>query len=153
MSKYGTRKSFDLEWVERWARTVNDDRILPVVGRFFTAQFVLGVDDAQYLVDVDGGKIKRIAEGLAPNDFGYDFGLKAPSSAWAKFSQQIPPPMFNDMNGLAIWICYSSFFSRLSGSAIARRFPRPPQRIRKTVTSKIVGLIQVHRGRVVISKI
>ncbi len=101
MSKYGTRKSFDLEWVERWARTVNDDRILPVVGRFFTAKFVLGVDDAQYLVDVDGGKIKRIAEGLAPNDFGYDFGLKAPSSAWAKFSQQIPPPMFNDIWAMA----------------------------------------------------
>ncbi len=66
MSKYGSRRSFDLEWVERWARTVNDDRILPVVGRFFTAKFVLGVDDTQYLVDVQGGKIQRIAEGLPP---------------------------------------------------------------------------------------
>jgi hypothetical protein len=101
MSKYGSRRSFDLDWVERWARTVNDDRILPVIGRFFTAKFVLGVDDTQYLVDVHDGKIQRIAEGLAPNDFGYDFGLKAPSSAWAKFSQQIPPPMFNDIWAMA----------------------------------------------------
>ncbi len=101
MSKYGSKRSFDLEWVERWARTVNDDRILPVVGRFFTAKFVLGVDDTQYLVDVQNGKILRIAEGLAPNDMGYDFGLKAPSSAWAKFSQQIPPPMFNDIWAMA----------------------------------------------------
>jgi uncharacterized protein (TIGR02421 family) len=34
------------------------------------------------------------------------------------------PPMFNDMNGLAIWICYSTFFSRLSGSAIASYYAR-----------------------------
>jgi len=101
MSKYGGRRSFDLEWVERWARTVNDDRILPVVGRFFTAKFVLGVDDTQYLVDVHNGKIQRIAEGLAANDLGYDFGLKASSGTWAKFSQQIPPPMFNDIWAMA----------------------------------------------------
>ncbi|MEZ5922911.1 MAG: hypothetical protein R3D57_00850 [Hyphomicrobiaceae bacterium] len=101
MSKFTGRRSFDLDWVERWARTVNDDRILPVVGRFFTAKFVLGIDDTEYLVDVNGGRVQRIAEGLVPNDFGYDFKLTAPSSAWAKFSQQIPPPMFNDIWAMA----------------------------------------------------
>ncbi|AUX45735.1 membrane protein [Sorangium cellulosum] len=34
------------------------------------------------------------------------------------------PPMFDDMNGLAIWICYSSFFSRLGGTAIAEHYGR-----------------------------
>lgn len=29
------------------------------------------------------------------------------------------PPMFRDMNGLAIWMAYSSFFSRLGGNAVA----------------------------------
>jgi len=101
MNKYGGKKGFDLEWVERWARCVNDDRILPVIGRFFTSRFVLGVDDTEYLIDVRGGKIQRISEGLAPNDMGYDFGLKAPSSAWSKFSQKIPPPMFNDIWAMA----------------------------------------------------
>ena len=33
MSRIGGRKAFDLEWVERWARQVNDDRRLPVIGR------------------------------------------------------------------------------------------------------------------------
>jgi hypothetical protein len=28
------------------------------------------------------------------------------------------------MNGLAIWICYSSFFSRLGGTAIAEHYGR-----------------------------
>ena len=101
MSKFGSRKSFDLEWIERWARCVNDDRILPVIGRFFTNRFLLGVDEAEFLVEVRGGRIVRISEGLAANDFGFDFGLKAPSSAWTKFSQKIPPPMFNDIWAMA----------------------------------------------------
>lgn len=32
------------------------------------------------------------------------------------------PPLFDDMNGLAIWICYSSFFSRLVGTEIAEHY-------------------------------
>lgn len=101
MSRLGSRKSFDLEWIEKWARRVNEDRILPVIGRFFTGRFVLGVDETEYLIEVRGGKISRIAEGLQPNDFGFDFGLKAPASAWAKFCQPIPPPMFNDIWAMA----------------------------------------------------
>ncbi|WP_437478804.1 flavohemoglobin expression-modulating QEGLA motif protein [Sorangium sp. So ce1014] len=34
------------------------------------------------------------------------------------------PPLFDDMNGLAIWICYSSFFSRLGGAALAEHYGR-----------------------------
>ncbi len=38
MSRVGSRKSFDLEWIEKWARRVNEDRILPVIGRFFNGR-------------------------------------------------------------------------------------------------------------------
>jgi uncharacterized protein (TIGR02421 family) len=34
------------------------------------------------------------------------------------------PPIFEDMNGLAIWMCYSSFFSRLGGTAIAEHYTK-----------------------------
>jgi len=101
MSRYSTRKSFDLEWVEHWARRVNEDRILAVIGRFFTGRFVLGVNDTDYLIEVSKGKIQRIAEGLTANDFGFDFALRAASSSWAKFAQPIPPPMFNDIWAMA----------------------------------------------------
>ena len=101
MSRYGSRKSFDLEWIERWARCVNEDRILPVICRFFTNRFVLGVDETDFLVEVRGGKVVRISEGLTPNDLGFDFALRAPSSAWAKFAQPVPPPMFNDIWAMA----------------------------------------------------
>lgn len=32
------------------------------------------------------------------------------------------PPMFRDLNGLAIWMAYSSFFSRLGGDAILEHY-------------------------------
>jgi len=34
------------------------------------------------------------------------------------------PPIFDDMSGLLIWICYSSFFSRLGGTAITDHFEK-----------------------------
>jgi uncharacterized protein (TIGR02421 family) len=34
------------------------------------------------------------------------------------------PPMFSDLNGLAIWMAYSSFFSQLGGEAIADHYAR-----------------------------
>ena len=69
MSRYGSKKGFDLEWIERWARCVNDDRILPVVGRFFTNRFVIGIDDTDFLIDVRGGKIARITTFYNLNDW------------------------------------------------------------------------------------
>lgn len=101
MSRMGSRKAFDLEWVERWARQVNEDRRLPVIGRFFSGRFVLGIDDTDYLIEVNKGKVQKIAEGLAPNDFGFEFALRASSVTWGKFAQQVPPPMFNDIWAMA----------------------------------------------------
>ena len=101
MSRMGGRKAFDLEWVERWARQVNEDRRLPVIGRFFSGRFVLGIDDTDFLIEVNKGKVQKIAEGLAPNYFGFEFSLRASSATWGKFAQQIPPPMFNDIWAMA----------------------------------------------------
>ena len=85
MSRHSTRKSFDLDWVEQWARRVNEDRILPVIGRFFTGRFVLGVDDTDYLIEVSKGKIQRIAEGLTSNDFGLILRFELQATAGRNF--------------------------------------------------------------------
>jgi uncharacterized protein (TIGR02421 family) len=37
---------------------------------------------------------------------------------------QYLPPMFRDLNGLAIWMAYSTFFSQLGGEAIAEHYAR-----------------------------
>ena len=91
MSNLGGRRVLDLDWVESWARRVNEDRVLPVIGRFFSVRFVLGIDDTDFLCEVRRGKIERISEGLVPSDMGYEFALRAPSAAWMKFSQKVPP--------------------------------------------------------------
>lgn len=101
MSSYDSRKAFDLNWFERWARIVNDDRILPVTARFFNGKFLIGIDDTDYLIEVQDGKIKRIYEGLTDDNFGYEFGLKASASTWSKFTQKLPPPLFHDLWAMA----------------------------------------------------
>ena len=100
MQNFG-KKAFDLDWVERWARRVNEDRVLPVIGRFFNVRFVIGIDETDFLCHIHAGRIERISEGLEPSDLGFEFALRAPSSAWSKFSQKIPPPMFNDIWAMA----------------------------------------------------
>ena len=72
MSNMGGRRVLDLDWVESWARRVNEDRVLPVIGRFFNVRFVLGIDDIDFLCEVKRGKIERISEGLVPSDLGYE---------------------------------------------------------------------------------
>lgn len=37
---------------------------------------------------------------------------------------QYLPPMFRDLNGLAVWMAYSTFFSQLGGEAIAEHYAR-----------------------------
>jgi uncharacterized protein (TIGR02421 family) len=39
------------------------------------------------------------------------------------------PPMFRDLNGLAIWMAYSTFFSQLGGEAIAEHYARLFERV------------------------
>jgi uncharacterized protein (TIGR02421 family) len=39
------------------------------------------------------------------------------------------PPMFRDLNGLAIWMAYSTFFSQLGGDAIAEHYARLFERV------------------------
>jgi hypothetical protein len=34
------------------------------------------------------------------------------------------PPVFRDLNALAIWMAYSTFFSRLGGEAIADHYSK-----------------------------
>jgi hypothetical protein len=101
MARYGTVAQLDMEWIEDWARKVNEDRVLRVIGRFFTANFVLGIEDKDYLIVVRDGRITTVADGLTPNMMGWQFALRAPIASWTKFAQPVPPPMYNDIWAMA----------------------------------------------------
>ena len=101
MTIYSRKNTFDMEWIGNWARRVNEDRVFPKIGKFFSSRFVIAFDNVDYLIEINKGKIEKISEGLEPSDMGFEFALRAPSTAWSKFSQKVPPPMFNDIWAMA----------------------------------------------------
>ncbi len=101
MARYSTLTQLDADWIVAWAKKVNDDKVLRVIGRFFTANVVSGIDDKDFYIPVRGGKIEMIADEPNANLMGWHFALRAPMSSWSKFVEPLPPPMFNDIWAMA----------------------------------------------------
>jgi hypothetical protein len=91
---------FDSQWMNAWQDEVNKDPALPVSGRFFTTDFLIGFDDKEYLVSVREGSIERVTDNLSI-ETPWSFALRAPSESWNKFVQKVPPPMYNDIWAMA----------------------------------------------------
>jgi hypothetical protein len=83
-----------------WQDTVNADPTLKVIGRFFTTDFLLGFGDQEYIVSVRDGMIQRITDSLTI-ETPWSFALRAPEDSWEKFTQKLPPPMYNDLWAMA----------------------------------------------------
>jgi hypothetical protein len=101
MARYTSMNHLDIEWIEKWARRVNEDRVLKVIGRFFTANFVIGIEEQDYLIVVREGRVQAVSDGLTTNMMGWQFALRAPASSWSKFAEPVPPPMYNDIWAMA----------------------------------------------------
>lgn len=101
MTRYAKLADLDIEWISKWARKVNDDKVLRVTGRFFNANFVIGIDEKDFIVKVRDGRIEMVANEIDHNMMGWQFALRAPSSSWNKFIEPVPPPMYNDIWAMA----------------------------------------------------
>ena len=64
MTRYSTLTELDTDWIVSWAKKVNEDKVLRVIGKFFTANFVIGVDDKDFYIKVRNGKIEMVADEL-----------------------------------------------------------------------------------------
>ena len=91
---------FDSQWMNAWQDEVNNDPALSVFGKYFTANFLLGFGNKEYLVSVREGRIERVTDNLSA-DTPWTFGLRGPRESWEKFIQQVPPPMYNDIWAMA----------------------------------------------------
>jgi hypothetical protein len=91
---------FDSQWMNAWQDEVNNDPVLPIIGKHFTSDFLLGFGEKEYLVSVRGGRIERITDDLGM-ETPWTFALRAPSESWEKFTQKVPPPMYNDIFAMA----------------------------------------------------
>lgn len=87
---------FDSKWIDAWQNVVNRDSTLPVIGKYFNAEIVLGFGDKEYLVSVKNGRIERITSNITietPSDVAF----RGPQESWAKYIQRVPPPFYNDL--------------------------------------------------------
>ena len=85
--------------IDSIARHVNADGGLVRRGRFVDTTFMIAMDDADYLVRIEHGRIAAITPGpfITPD---YSFALRASRSVWEKFWQPLPPIGFTDVFAL-----------------------------------------------------
>jgi len=86
--------------IERLPELVNGDPVLLRRGRFFSARFLVGVGEAEYLVDVREGRIEAVARGpfVMPS---WRFALRGSADAWSTFWRKVPPPGHHDIFALS----------------------------------------------------
>ncbi|GBD12711.1 hypothetical protein HRbin24_00724 [bacterium HR24] len=91
---------FDSHWVNAWREAVNNDPVLPIIGKYFTCDFLLGFGDKEYVVSVREGRIQWVSDQVSV-ETPWAFALRAPAESWEKFVQKVPPPMYNDIWAMA----------------------------------------------------
>ncbi len=88
--------AFDSHWVERWQNLVNQDSVMKVIGRHFTANVLMEFGQHAYVLSFVDGAIARVAHNIGP-ETTFALALRGPLETWSKFIQPIPPPMYNDL--------------------------------------------------------
>jgi hypothetical protein len=85
--------------IDSIAKLVNADTNLVRRGRFVDTTFMIAIDDADYLIRVQDGRVTKITKGpfITPD---YSFALRASRSVWDKFWQPLPPLGFTDVFAL-----------------------------------------------------
>ncbi len=124
MTRYSTLTEFDTDWIVTWAKRVNEDRVLKVIGRFFTANFVIGVDDHDFYIQVRNGKIEMVADEPNANLMGWQFALRAPASSWSKFVEPVPAARCTTTSGRWRIRCTASSRSRATPRSSGRTCAR-----------------------------
>ncbi len=75
---------------------VNGDAALVRRGRYVNLTFQLGIDNHNYLVTVDNGRLTDIQPRLLSTETGV-FSVRAKSEHWHKFWLPVPPRDYQDL--------------------------------------------------------
>jgi hypothetical protein len=85
----------DSAWLAAFQRRVNGDPEMQAIGDWFTAAISLTFGEDRYLLQLDRGRIERVA--AKPRlDQPADFGFRAPLTTWRRFLSPNPPPLYHD---------------------------------------------------------
>ncbi len=82
--------------IDRLPDLVNADPALVRRGRLLSTTFLVGVDDTEWLVTVQAGRVERVERGPFLMR-AWSFAVRAPEAAWRRFWEATPAPGYHDL--------------------------------------------------------
>lgn len=85
--------------IEKLPELVNKNAALVRRGQHFTADMMVEVGDAQYLVSIEQGRIRSVRP-VTINLISWTFALRASAEVWEQFWRPVPSPGYHDLIAL-----------------------------------------------------
>ena len=82
-------------WVEEFRRTSDEDEELQAHGKYYSCNYLLDMEEHQFLVSMHAGKVEEILIDPGPLDARFQFIIRASAETWRNFAKEIPPPMYH----------------------------------------------------------
>ena len=82
-------------WVDEFRRASDEDEELQAHGKYYSCNFLLDMEEHQFLVRMHAGKVEEIMVDPGPLDARYQFIIRASAETWRNFSKETPPPMYH----------------------------------------------------------
>ncbi len=120
------------QWVDEFKRVTNEDAELDAHGKYYSCNFLLDMEEHEFLVRMHEGKVEEILVDPGPLDARYQFIVRASAETWRNFGQETPPPMYH-----GIWAASFQKDMRLEGDLLVmmqnlRTFTRHLELLRVT---------------------
>jgi hypothetical protein len=119
-------------WVDEFRRASDEDEELQAHGKYYSCNFLLDMEEHQFLVRMHAGKVEEILVDPGPLDARYQFIIRASAETWRNFGKETPPPMYH-----GIWAASFQGDMRLEGDQLVlmqnlRTVTRQIELLRKT---------------------
>ncbi len=82
-------------WVDEFTHVSNEDPEIQAHGKYYTCSFLLDMEEHQFLIRMNAGKIEEILVDPGPLDLRYQFIIRASAETWRNFGKETPPPMYH----------------------------------------------------------
>ena len=82
-------------WVDEFRRASDEDEELQAHGKYYSCNFLLDMEEHQFLVRMRAGKVEEILVDPGPLDARYQFIIRASAETWRNFGKETPPPMYH----------------------------------------------------------
>ena len=82
-------------WVDEFRRASDEDEELQAHGKYYSCNYLLDMEEHQFLVRMHAGKVEEILVDPGPLDARYQFIIRASAETWRNFGKETPPPMYH----------------------------------------------------------